>query len=468
MADEDKEQAGRADSDAGKRKGLIPPGNIILPADTDAKVGLKLKIRQRGQGDGDPQAAAPPAVRPTSRAVAAETPPAPAPPSQPPSFSSAEEDETDRLVRKLLGDDLAPPPPVAPRQEEGSADDTASALIPTGGDGHVSYRFRNSAADDSADGEAESAASPAARVRAAQLETDDNRLAAVFSIVLFLSANLLLAFAMFGIGNPLERFTPATLAGILISQLVFTGLSLADKPVMRVLARTAAGTMTLLASLATVGFFAFEAFVAPSFSLAFFDPMPSASLIGSATFLFAASLLLLTRSAAPHWIIACICVLAACVTPAIPVHSLVARGQIAAREAPRETAAAVADFPPDWTLIARQPLGLKGERLTYRLRIAPLEATVQPVTKTQLFTSLELVGKQMKEDFQKRPGTSACMLSTVDGKPNQMRLLSIGERKTAVLIIATPGGIHTISVTGKADIFNRHESAVNTLFSTFD
>jgi hypothetical protein len=346
-------------------------------------------------------------------------------------------------------------------------DDEAPVMAPL--DRHVAYSFRHKASD-SPDGEATGEEEDQA--------TDDEPgnsspwLSTLASVALFFVGVGLLAVSLFGFDNPFARSTSWGIVGIAGAPVLFLCLALPATSVLHGMARTMAGAMTIFAAgLAVVGLL-LNGVLSREVALAFFSRIPSPLLAASAAFVFAASLIMLAREKQGKWIAGSICVACACLVPLMPRERLLEPAGAAAAVAENGTALADGlELPDEWALVERIPATeeMTG-KLVYRHRIAPLEATVesplgadrQARAKPQL---VKKVGERLKDDLRDRPGTFACMLAPVENKPHQMKLVSYGNETTAVLIVQTLGGVRTLSVHGKRDVFQRYEDRVQRLFA---
>lgn len=290
-------------------------------------------------------------------------------------------------------------------------------------------------------------------------------IATLLSMVLFLAGNIFLCFSVFGLGNPLTRFNPVTISGILAAQLVFLVLALPARRPLHHLSRTLVGALTLFSAMAAVLALLVNSLFDPMFAYMLVERLPSAPLTAVSTFLFAGSLALLARGRGTRWVLALLCLLAAVVVPAVPFRQIMAsRETVAGRFA---LLASDIAMPEQWHLVDKQGSTKEGKQIRYRHRIAPLEATVTtPPKRWQIKPPSVLeAGRRLRADYQSRPGTFACMLSAVREKPHQMKLVSMGEETTAVLIIRTRNGIKTLAVSGRRDIYERYEDQVNQLFA---
>ena len=64
------------------------------------------------------------------------------------------------------------------------------------------------------------------------------------------------------------------------------------------------------------------------------------------------------------------------------------------------------------------------------------------------------------------PGIFGCILSKVQDKPHQRKLVCLGEEKTAILIVKTSNGAETVSVSADPQLFSLYEADIEALFNS--
>lgn len=145
----------------------------------------------------------------------------------------------------------------------------------------------------------------------------------VSAVILFLAGNVLLAFSMFGFGNPFKQFNSISLIGICVAEGLFILSTLHSGEVFATFSRTLVGAFTLFSALTAVGVFMAEVFLVPSLGFKLVKNMPSAPLTASATFVFSACLILNARTGKTKWWVVLICLLAATAISLLPVQHFV-------------------------------------------------------------------------------------------------------------------------------------------------